>query len=112
LRNKESRLLKFQKSSFVSSAHSSWTFNLPPDDAVGILLEEGIGRKPAGLTAGGAEEMVVYVIVNSGRFDIVLQALIETILMRPKYQGWQDLIAELAVSIALQVELPPTALSI
>ena len=34
-------------------------FRPPADDAVGVLLEEGIGCKLASLAAGGAEEMAV-----------------------------------------------------
>jgi len=34
-------------------------FRPPADDAVGVLLEEGIGRKLASLAAGGAEEIAV-----------------------------------------------------
>ncbi len=34
-------------------------FRPPADDAVGVLLEEGIGRKLASLAADGAEEIAV-----------------------------------------------------
>jgi len=34
-------------------------FRAPADDAVGVLLEEGIGCRLAGLAAGGAEEIPV-----------------------------------------------------
>jgi hypothetical protein len=34
-------------------------FRAPADDAVGVLLEEGIGGKLAGLAAGGAEEIAI-----------------------------------------------------
>ena len=34
-------------------------FRAPADDAVGVLLEEGIGGKLATLAAGGAEEIGV-----------------------------------------------------
>ena len=57
------------------------------DDAVGVLLKEGIGCKLAGLSAGAAEEIAVDVLGNACRFDIFVQALIETTFMRPKYQG-------------------------
>jgi hypothetical protein len=55
-------------------------FRPPADDAVGVLLEEGIGCKLAGLAAGGAEEIAVDVIGNAGRFDIIVQTLIETMM--------------------------------
>ena len=41
-------------------------FRSPADDAVGVLLEEGIGFKLAGLAAGGAEEIAVDVIGDAG----------------------------------------------
>ena len=44
-------------------------FRAPADDAVGVLLEEGIGGKLAGLAAGAAEEIAVDVIGDGGRFD-------------------------------------------
>ena len=34
-------------------------FRAPADDAMGVLLEKGIGCKLAGLAAGGAEEIPV-----------------------------------------------------
>jgi hypothetical protein len=37
-------------------------FRAPADDAVGVLLEEGIGCQLAGLAASGAEEIAVDVI--------------------------------------------------
>jgi len=52
----------------------------PADDAVGVLLEEGIGCKLAGLAAGGTEEIAVNVIGDAGRFDIIVQTLIETMM--------------------------------
>jgi hypothetical protein len=55
-------------------------FRAPADDAVGVLLEEGIGGKLAGLTAGAAEEIAVDVIGDAGRFDIVVQTMIETMM--------------------------------
>ena len=55
-------------------------FRTPADDAVGVLLEEGIGGKLAGLAAGGAEEIAVDVIGDTGRFDIIVQTLIETMM--------------------------------
>ena len=55
-------------------------FRPAADDAVGVLLEEGIGCKLAGLAAGGAEEIAVDVIGDAGRFDIIVQTLIETIM--------------------------------
>ena len=51
-----------------------------PDDAVGVLLEEGIGCKPTGLAAGSAQEIAVDVIGDAGRFDIIVQTLIETMM--------------------------------
>ena len=57
-------------------------FRAPADDAVSILLEQGIGRKLAGLAAGAAEKIAVDVIANSSCFDIVVQILIETMVTR------------------------------
>jgi hypothetical protein len=57
-------------------------FRPPADDAVGVLLEEGICGKLAGLGAGGAEEIAVEFVGDAGRFDIIVQRLIET--MMPK----------------------------
>ena len=39
-----------------------------PADAVGVLLEEGIGCKLAGLAAGATEKIAVDVIGDAGRF--------------------------------------------
>jgi len=47
---------------------------------VGVLLEEGIGGQLAGLTAGAAEETAVDIIGDAGRFDIIVQTLIETMM--------------------------------
>jgi len=47
---------------------------------VGVLLEEGIGGKLPGLAAGAAEEIAVDLIGDAGRFDILVQALIETMM--------------------------------
>ena len=55
-------------------------FRAPADDAVRILLEEGIGGKLASLAAGGTEEIAVDVIGDAGRFDIIVQTLIETMM--------------------------------
>jgi hypothetical protein len=55
-------------------------FGAPADDAVGVLLEERIGCKLAGLATGGTEEIAVDVIGDAGRFDIALQTLIETMI--------------------------------
>ena len=55
-------------------------FRPPADDAVGVLLEEGIGGKLAGLAARGAEEIAVDVIGDAGRFDIIAETLIETMM--------------------------------
>jgi hypothetical protein len=55
-------------------------FRAPADDAVSVLLEEGIGGKLAGLAAGGPEEVSVDVIGDAGRFRILVQALIETMM--------------------------------
>jgi hypothetical protein len=46
-------------------------FRTPANDAVGVLLEEGIAGKLAGLAAGTAEEIAVDVIGDAGRFDIL-----------------------------------------
>jgi hypothetical protein len=53
-------------------------FRPPADDAVGVLLEKGIGGQLAGLAAGAPEEIAVDVIGDAGCFDIIVQALIET----------------------------------
>ena len=45
-------------------------FRAPADDPVGVLLEEGIGCKLAGLAAGGAEEIAVDIIGDASRFDV------------------------------------------
>jgi hypothetical protein len=55
-------------------------FRAPADDTVGVLLEEGIACKPAGLAAGSAEEIAVDIIGDAGRFYIVVQTLIETMM--------------------------------
>ena len=39
-------------------------FRAPADDAMGVLLEEGIGCKVPSLAAGGAEETAVDLIRN------------------------------------------------
>jgi hypothetical protein len=39
-------------------------FRPPADDAVGVLLEEGIAGKLAGLAAGGTEEIAVFLAAN------------------------------------------------
>jgi hypothetical protein len=43
------------------------------DDAVSVLLEEGIRCKLAGLATRGAEEIAVDVITDTNRFDMVVQ---------------------------------------
>ena len=48
-------------------------FRTPANDAVGVLLEEGIGGQLAGLAAGATEEIAVDVIGDAGRFDIIVQ---------------------------------------
>ena len=53
-------------------------FRAPADDAVGVLLEEGVACKLTGLAAGGAEKIAVDVVGDAGRFDIIVQTLIET----------------------------------
>jgi hypothetical protein len=55
-------------------------FGSPPNDAVGVLLEEGIGCNLAGLTAGGSEEIAVDVIGEAGRLDIIVQTPIEAMM--------------------------------
>src|SRR5260221_12759695 len=57
-------------------------FRAPSDDAVGVLLEEGIPCKLTGLAAGGAEEIAVDVVGDACRFDIIVQTLIETMMAR------------------------------
>jgi hypothetical protein len=51
-------------------------FRAPADDAVGVLLEEGIGGQLAGLAAGGAEEIPVDVFCRArpwGRPSVALK---------------------------------------
>jgi len=55
-------------------------FRAPADDAVGVLLEEGIACKLAGLAAGAAEEIAVDGGGDAGGFDIIVQTLIETMV--------------------------------
>src|SRR5258706_1574683 len=55
-------------------------FRAPADDPVGVLLGEGIGGKPSGLATGGTKEIAVDVIGNAGRFDIIVETLIETMM--------------------------------
>src|ERR1700757_356222 len=55
-------------------------FRAPADDAVSVLLEEGVGGKLAGLAAGAAEEIPVDVIGDAGRFGIIVQTLIEAMM--------------------------------
>jgi hypothetical protein len=55
-------------------------FRAPADDAVGVLLEEGIAGQQASLAAGAAEEIAVDVIGDAGGFDILVQTLIETMM--------------------------------
>jgi hypothetical protein len=58
----------------------SGRFRTPADDAVGVLLEEGIASQPAGFAAGAAKEKAVDVIGDPGRSDIIVQTLIETMM--------------------------------
>jgi hypothetical protein len=60
------------KSMIANPRCNAGRFRAPADDAVRILLEEGIGCKLPGLAAGGAEEIAVDVIGDAGRFDIVV----------------------------------------
>jgi hypothetical protein len=60
----------------------SGRFRTPADDAVSVLLEEGFGGKLASLAAGAAEEIAVDVVGDAGRFDIIVQTLIETMMAR------------------------------
>src|SRR5258708_24372811 len=55
-------------------------FGAPADDTVGVLLEEGIGCKLAGLAAGGGEEIPAAVIHDAGRLAVTLRILIPTTL--------------------------------
>src|SRR5258708_40128715 len=55
-------------------------FRAPADDTVGVLLVERIGGKLPGLATGGAEKIAVDVIGDAGRFDIIVQTLIETMM--------------------------------
>ena len=59
----------------------------PADDAMGVLLGEGIGCQLSALSAGAAEEIAVDIIGDTGRFNVLVQTLIEVTFMRPKYQG-------------------------
>ena len=59
----------------------------PADDAMGVLLGEGIGCQLSALSAGAAEEIAVDIIGDTGRFNVLVQTLIEATFMRPKYQG-------------------------
>jgi len=55
-------------------------FRPPADDAVGVLLGEGIRGQLSALSAGAAEEIAVDVVNDTGRFDVVVQTLIETMM--------------------------------
>jgi len=55
-------------------------FRTPADDAVSVLLEEGIGCQLAGLAAGGAEEIAVDFIGDAGRLNIIVQTVIEAMM--------------------------------
>jgi hypothetical protein len=55
-------------------------FRAPADDAVGVLLEKGIGGQLAGLAPRATEEIAVDVIANAGDFDVIVQTLIETMM--------------------------------
>jgi hypothetical protein len=58
----------------------SGRFRPPADNAVGVLLEEGIGCKVTGLAAGGAEEIAVDIVGDACRFDIIVQTLLVELL--------------------------------
>jgi hypothetical protein len=47
---------------------------------MGVLLEKGIGGKLAGLAAGATKEIAVDVVSDAGRFDVIVQTLIETMM--------------------------------
>jgi len=55
-------------------------FGAPADDAVDVLLKKRIRCKLASLAPGAAEEIAVNVIGDTGRFDILVQTLIETMM--------------------------------
>jgi hypothetical protein len=55
-------------------------FRATADDAVSILLMQGIACKLSGLTAGSAEKVALNVITDASRFDIVVQILIQTMM--------------------------------
>jgi hypothetical protein len=55
-------------------------FRPPADDAVGVLLEEGIDCQLASLAAAGAEEIAVDVISDAGGLDVVLEILIQIMM--------------------------------
>jgi hypothetical protein len=64
----------------ANSRFDAGGFRAPADDAVGVLLEEGVGCQLAGLAAGAPEEIAVHVIGDAGGFDIIMQTLIETMM--------------------------------
>ena len=47
-------------------------FRALANDAMSVLLEEGIGCQLAGFAASSAKEIAVEVIANLCRFDIIL----------------------------------------
>jgi hypothetical protein len=55
-------------------------FRATADDAMGVLLGQGIGNELAGFAAGGAEEIAIDVIGDARRLDTVVQTLIETMM--------------------------------
>ena len=66
----------FQLAAVLEIRRDAGRIRPPADDAVGVLLEEGIGCQLTGLAAGGAEEIAVDVIGDAGRFDVFEQTLI------------------------------------
>jgi len=60
--------------------HARGRFCAPADDAVGVLLEKGIGCKLAGSAASSAEEIAVNVVGDAGRFYVIVQTLVEAVM--------------------------------
>jgi hypothetical protein len=58
------------------------SFRAPADNAVGVLLEEGIGGELAGFAAGATKEIAVDIIGDAGRFHVIVQTLIEAMMTR------------------------------
>src|SRR5258708_17080723 len=55
-------------------------FGSPPGETVGVVWNEGVGCRLAGLATGGPEEVSIDVIGDAGRLDVIVQILIETMM--------------------------------